>query len=86
MKWMWVVSKSVCFFVLASVIAWAQGNSSISGVVKDPHGAIVPGATVTLVSRDNTTSLRAVSDQSGHYRFAHLSPGLYLLSATAKSL
>jgi len=86
MKWMWVVCKSVCFFVLASAIAWAQGSSSISGVVKDPNGAIVPGAAVTLVSRDNTTSLRAVSDQSGHYRFAHLSPGLYLLSATAKAL
>jgi vitamin B12 transporter len=86
MKWMWVVCKSVCFFVLASVIVWAQGSSGISGVVEDPNGAVVPGATVTLVSIDNTTSLRTVSDQSGHYRFAHLSPNVYLLSATAKAL
>jgi iron complex outermembrane receptor protein len=41
---------------------------------------------VTLVSSDNTTSLRTMSDQSGHYRFAHLSPGVYLLSSTAKAL
>jgi vitamin B12 transporter len=86
MKWIWIVSKSSCLLVLASAIAWAQGSNNISGVVKDPKGAAVPGAIVTLVSQDNTTSLRTVSDQSGRYRFEHLSPSSYLLSASARGL
>jgi vitamin B12 transporter len=86
MKWMSIVCKGTGLLALASAIAWAQGSNSISGVVKDPTGAVVPRATVTLVSQDNTTSLKTVSDQSGHYRFEHLSPSAYLLSATANGL
>ncbi len=47
---------------------------------------VIPDATVIVVSQDNTTNMRVVSDQAGHYRFEHLSPGSYLLSATAKEL
>jgi vitamin B12 transporter len=86
MKWMWIVSKSTCLFVLASAIAWAQGSISIAGIVKDPSGAVVPNAAVSLVSQDNTTRQRTVSDQRGHYRFEHLWPAAYLVSATAKGL
>lgn len=86
MKLSWFVSKSACFLLLASAIAWAQEGTSIGGIVKDPAGAVVPGATVTLVSRDNTTSLKTVSGQSGRYSFEHLSPTSYLLSAVAKGL
>ena len=86
MKWIWIISKYSCLLVLASAIAWTQGNNSISGVVKDPKGAVVPGATVALVSRDNTTNMRVVSDHSGHYHFEHLSPSSYLLSAVARGL
>src|SRR6516162_2016971 len=80
------ILRSACVFLLAGVIAWAQGGTSISGVVKDPAGAVVPGATVTLVAQDNTTSMQAVSDHSGRYRFEHLSASSYLLSAKAKGL
>ena len=55
-------------------------------MVKDSAGAVVQGATITLVSQDHTTSMKAVSDQSGRYLFEHLSPASYLLSAKAKGL
>ena len=80
------VFRSAFVFLLASAIAWSQGSTSISGVVKDPAGAVVPGATVTLVSQDNTTSIQVVSDQSGRYRFEHLAPASYLLSALSNGL
>ena len=86
MNLMRFVLRSACVFLLASPTTWAQGGTSISGVVKDPAGAVVQGATITLVSQDNTTSMKAVSDQSGRYLFEHLSPASYLLSAKAKGL
>jgi iron complex outermembrane receptor protein len=86
MKSMWSFFRSACAFLLASSLAWAQGSTSVSGVVKDPSGAAVQGATVTLVSKDNTASMKTISDQSGHYRFGHLSPTSYLISATAKGM
>jgi iron complex outermembrane receptor protein len=86
MKLKCFVLRGVSLFLLAGAITWAQGRTNISGVVKDPAGAVVPGATVTLVSQDNTTSVQVVTDQSGRYRFAHLSAASYLLSAKAKGL
>jgi vitamin B12 transporter len=85
MKWTSIVFKSVCLFALTSAIAWAQG-SSVAGLVKDPSGAAVPNATVVLEAQDNTTSLQAVSNHAGRYRFEHLSPGQYLISAKARGL
>ena len=52
-----------------------QGSISIGGVVKDPDGAVVAGASVSLISQDNTTRVLAISDQRGHYEFDHLSQG-----------
>jgi iron complex outermembrane receptor protein len=86
MKWTSIVKNSVCLFALTSAIAWAQGSISIGGVVKDPDGAVVAGASVSLISQDNTTRVLAISDQRGHYEFDHLSQGRYLLSVTANGM
>jgi iron complex outermembrane receptor protein len=86
MRSTWFVLRSAAVVLLSGVLASAQGGTSISGVVKDLTGAVVPDAIVTVVSQDNTTSIRVVSDQSGRYRFEHLSPASYLLSASAKGL
>ena len=85
MKMIGSVCRISCLVALACTFALGQ-DISISGVVKDPEGAVIPGATVTLISRDNAVSIKAISDRSGGYRFEHLLPGLYLLSATAQGL
>jgi hypothetical protein len=55
----------------------AQQYSHIAGLVQDPTGAAVPGASVTVVSQD-TGFRRAASTQSnGCYLVAALQPGLY---------
>ena len=70
--------------VALAVAVQAQTNdTSISGHVKDPQGAHVPGATVTLHGRDRTFSLITTTDSSGAYNFKHLAPGEYLVEAQA---
>jgi iron complex outermembrane receptor protein len=66
-------------------VARAQSDSdaTISGKVKDPQSANVPGATVTLYGRDRTFSLVTTTDSTGAYSFKHLAPGEYLIEAEA---
>jgi iron complex outermembrane receptor protein len=71
------------FFTLLLICASAAFGQSISGLVKDPQGAVVPTAVVTLTARYNTAAASSVTDSSGQYRFDHVFPGSYLLEASA---
>src|SRR5215472_2996467 len=68
-------------FVLTPAAAFAQ--ASISGVVRDVSGAVLPGVTVEASSPaliEKTHS--AVSDGSGVYRIVDLRPGTYAIAFT----
>src|SRR6476659_5876743 len=58
-------------------------SSAISGYIKDPQGANVPGATVRLYGRERSFSLVTVTDASGAYSFKNLAAGEYLVEAEA---
>lgn len=58
-------------------------ETEISGHVKDPQGANLPGATVRLFGRDRTLSLVTSTDSNGAYSFKHLAAGDYLIEAEA---
>src|SRR5689334_18097864 len=72
-------------FVLASLAillgapaAQAQTTGSITGIVTDTSGAVMPGATITLSSdRLIGGPQTQVSDAAGTYRFDRLVPGSY---------
>src|SRR5215468_3648127 len=71
----------LAFVVLlpSSVVAQA----SLTGVVKDASGAVLPGATVEAASPALIEKVRsAVSDGTGQYRIEDLRPGVYSLTAT----
>jgi len=55
--------------------ALAPGSAGLQGVVKDPSGAPVAGAAVTLRNEDSGQSRSATTDARGIYRFFNLSPG-----------
>ena len=61
-----------------------SGTTTITGHVKDPQGAHLPGATVTLYGRERTFSLTTTTDSTGRYRFDRLAPGEYLVEAEAE--
>ena len=65
-------------FVLAQA-----GRGSISGLVTDQSGAIVPGAKVIVESQATGLKLSTVSSDAGLYTFVSLAPGVYRVTATA---
>jgi Carboxypeptidase regulatory-like domain/TonB dependent receptor len=60
--------------------AQAQFRASIRGVITDPQGAVVEGATVTLLNRDTNKTLVAKSDANGIYQFNQLETSPYTLT------
>src|SRR5438046_409521 len=73
------------------VLAWvgmvvslnAQVAGTISGFVKDPTGAIVPGASITAVLTGQQLTRTAVADPTGFYSMLSMQPGAYEISTTA---
>ncbi|MBI4885609.1 MAG: TonB-dependent receptor [Acidobacteria bacterium] len=69
----------VAWFVFAPAVAWAQ--SSITGVVKDASGAVLPGVTVEAASPALIEKVRSVvTDGQGVYRVVDLRPGPYTVT------
>src|SRR5687767_9528328 len=67
--------------MLAPQIAYAQ--SSITGVVRDTSGAVLPGVTVEASSDVLIEKVRtAVTDGNGLYRIVDLRPGTYVVTFT----
>ncbi len=70
-----------CVGVL-STTAYAQ-SSSITGVVRDASGAVLPGVTVEAASPELIEKVRsAISDGTGTYRIIDLRPGTYTVTFT----
>jgi len=69
-----------CFLVAPS-LALAQG--SLSGVVRDTSGAVLPGVTVEAASPVLIEKVRtAVTDNNGRYQMIDLRPGAYTVTFT----
>jgi hypothetical protein len=68
--------------LLASIGALAQFSQrgSISGVVTEASGAIVPKGSVTLHDLDRNQTSTTNTDGNGHYEFSQLLPGNYQIS------
>src|ERR1700752_1015111 len=75
----------ICVVAGLTPAAFAQaGRGSISGLVTDPTGAIVPGARVVAQSQATGLKLSTASTGAGLYSFVSLAPGTYELTASAK--
>ncbi|MGB9204289.1 MAG: carboxypeptidase regulatory-like domain-containing protein [Terriglobales bacterium] len=71
--------------VLSAALALAQaGRGSISGLVSDPTGAIVPGAQVTLLNPATGLTQHTATSAAGLYSFISLNPGVYQVTASQK--
>jgi hypothetical protein len=67
--------------VLLPAVAYAQ--ASITGVVKDTSGAVLPGVTVEAASPVQIERVRSgVTDGTGQYRIENLRPGIYSVTFT----
>lgn len=78
-------AKSLLAMLLLMVTAsFAQTpTASLSGVVRDEQGAVIPGASVTVKSAATGTARGVVTDDEGRYSFINLEPGTYELRVEA---
>src|SRR3954469_11293714 len=60
----------------------AQTTSVIQGIIVDPHGRPISGATVCLSSPTLALEAEVVSDATGSYRLPGLPSGTYNLKVT----
>ena len=68
-------------FILSCGLAVAQtGSSSIRGLVTDPQGRPVMGATVTLANDERNFSRTQTTSEDGGYLFSAVPPGTYHIS------
>lgn len=56
-------------------------TASVRGTIADPTGALIPGATVNLISGGRSVVATTTSDASGAYAFSNLPPGTYSVHA-----
>jgi len=68
-------------FILSPFAIQAQTQTaSLSGIVTDSTGAVVPGAAVTIRNVDTGVARTAESNAAGYYVFTNLIPGRYRVS------
>ncbi len=68
---------------LSPLVAHAQQGASISGVVKDAQGSVVPGVTVEAASPVLIEKVRtSLTDGTGRYVILDLRPGTYTVTFT----
>ncbi len=94
---LWILKDRICLFLrgvgacllavlmLAAPAALrAQGYfGTVSGVITDPSGAVVPNATVTLIDQEKGFTFDGKSDGVGRYLFRAVPPGVYKVLAEA---
>src|SRR5215469_6809988 len=68
---------------LSTVAGWSQAPSALSGTVKDPTGAVVVQAVVTLTDAKTSVKKQATTNDAGAYSFIGLAPGNYTIEVLA---
>jgi len=74
----------VLMFFSANAFGQGQGVSAIRGSIKDPQGAVVAGASVTLTNVETNLSRTATSNDNGQFAFEGIQPGTYKIEVEAK--
>src|SRR5499427_6254778 len=72
----------LCLVVVLSLVtpavrAQSTSTGTVTGVVTDQQGAVVPGADVTLTDTATNASRKTTSNDAGRYTFVNVAPGIY---------
>ena len=83
------MKRSISGWILIGILSIAtlsfgqSATTSLRGTVKDPSGALVPGAKVNIVDATKGTTFTVTSNASGFYAFAQIPPAKYTITVTA---
>src|SRR5437899_9683013 len=82
------ISHRIWLLLLALLLtippALAQFGAGIQGTIKDPTGAVIPGATVTATKAETGVAHTGKTSGDGFYRISELAPGTYAIKVEAK--
>lgn len=67
----------ILLFAASLAIAQTTGSATLRGTVKDPTGALVQGATVTVISERTKAERKVTTGDDGVYVFSSLTPDTY---------
>ena len=76
-----VVLRGFVLMVLGCTALWAQSTAQVSGTVRDPSGAVLPGVEVGLTQTDTGLVRSVVTNETGSYSVTNLPVGPYRLEA-----
>src|SRR5271154_953312 len=84
----WSIRLTALLLALVAVpTARAQVYSgSLTGLVTDPSGAVIPNAPAVLTDEDKGFTFKATTGSDGRYVLRNLAPGKYRLSITAPGM
>src|SRR5262245_16726218 len=75
----WVVGFClVAFWVETSVFGQSE-NGTIAGTIKDSSGALIPGASITILNPAKSVAQTVSSNEEGNFVSPQLPPGTYTL-------
>jgi Carboxypeptidase regulatory-like domain/TonB dependent receptor/TonB-dependent Receptor Plug Domain len=75
-----ITSLAIALCLSASLVHSQAETSEVLGTVRDPGGALVPGAAITLTNRDTGLSDKTTTDEQGNYNFLNVKVGDYKLA------
>ena len=77
------VSLLAVAFIFSAAVLAQSNTGSITGVVTDPAGAVVPNATVTVTNQGTNEKRTAQADGEGRYEVLSLPTGVYTIEASS---
>jgi outer membrane receptor protein involved in Fe transport len=80
----WIALVATFSLLLAGTLLAQETTGGLTGAVKDPSGAVVPGAKVVVTAPSLVGSKQFTTDAAGNYRFSNLPPDTYTVTVTAK--
>lgn len=84
MKRIFFAVLAACLFAAMPIALYAQfETASVLGYVRDSSGAVVSGATVSLVNLETKTQVTAQTNPQGAYQFTDVKIGQYQITAQA---
>src|SRR5712692_2877036 len=78
------LAQTFALLLFAATVFGQETTAGLQGTVKDPSGAVVSGADVSVLGTTLIGTKDTKTDGSGYYRFANLPPGTYTITASAK--
>lgn len=77
---------SAVLLLMSSHLASAQSTTdgAIGGIIKDPQGAVVANAAVSVRNEETNKESTATTDNEGRFRVVQLQPGNYTVSVNAQ--